>query len=129
MLTEPQLLGTMAVTRKKARQQTFIASIYAVVATIELRPSVTKSNDERKHNISDNMISNKICMRYHELGRCTCLCNQDSAHVTSKKKQRINNLMAGKASRSPSYHEKTKCRSVGFRYSTPRLWRYNTFRL
>ena len=86
MLTESQLLGTMAVTRRKARQQNFIPPIYAVVVTIELRPSVTKPNDKREHNISDHMVSNKICTRHQELGRCTRLCKQDTAHVTWTKK-------------------------------------------
>ena len=53
--------------------------------TIELRPSVTKSNDKKEHNISDHMVSNKICTRHHELSRCIRLCNQDTAHVTSTK--------------------------------------------
>ena len=44
-----------------------------------------KSNDEREHNSSDHMVGNKICTRHHELGRCTRLCNQDTAHVTSTK--------------------------------------------
>ena len=55
------------------------------MVTIELRPSVTKSNDEKEHNVSDHMVGIKICMRLHELGRCTRLCNQDTAHVTSTK--------------------------------------------
>ena len=86
MLTESQLLGTMAVTRRKARQQNFIPPIDAAVVTIELRLSVTKPNDEREHNISDHMVGNKICTRHQELGCCTRLCKQDTAHVTWTKK-------------------------------------------
>ena len=85
MLTEPNR-WELAVTRRKARQQNFIPPIYAVVVTIELRPSVTKPNDEREHNISDHMVGNKICTRHQELGRYTRLCKQDTAHVTLTKK-------------------------------------------
>ena len=40
---------------------------------------------KREHNISDHMVGNKICTRHQELGRCTRLCKQDTAHVTPTK--------------------------------------------
>ena len=54
VLTEPELLGTMGVTRKEARQQCFYCidvqtPINAVVPNNQnhVGPSVTKSSDER----------------------------------------------------------------------------------
>ena len=105
VLTEPQLLEIMAVTRKKTLQQYFIPSIRSAVAdneksrpsattinneretwqTTRTRPSATAINEEKEHNISDHMVGNKICTRHHGLGRCTRLCKQDSAHITSTK--------------------------------------------
>ena len=108
VLTESQLLGTMAVTRGKARQKYFVASIHAVVTTIELRPSVTKSNDEREPKISDRMVGNKIL---HASPRTRSLHTSKkfrTLHTSHERKQRTNNMMAGKASRSTSYHEQRR---------------------
>ena len=103
MLTEPQSLGTSS-----HKEEGMTVKLYCINLcscgnnqitsvrhesnserekwqTIRTRPSATAIDKEREHNISDHMVGNKICTRHYELGRCTRLCNQDTAHVTSTK--------------------------------------------
>ena len=64
--------------------------------TTRTRPSATAIDEEREHNISDHMVGNKICTRHQELGRCTSLCKQDTAHVTLTKTDKQPNGGKGK---------------------------------
>ena len=79
MLAEPHMLGTVAISKKEARQKYLIASIQAVVADnqkVSVRqyvqqrkkcdrqqkthPSSMMSSDEREQKISNRMVGNNI---------------------------------------------------------------------
>ena len=63
--------------------------------------------ESRKYPIARSVT--KCCTRYQNLGRCTCLYkpNHCARHMNKNNSQTNEEMAAGKASRSTSYHEKT----------------------